>query len=263
MFTSSEHGSELLRSVLRYLSWTMLCMGIFTLLSGGVSVVSSSLVIAMGIQWLTAVASPGSLVTHLEALSLLREKDCRGCCRNCCSGMCRGTFDNIRGLAIAAITFGVFELLTYVISFSFLGLGLAFTSSITDYYKVSTNRELSCYAGSSKYCTIYYNPRFLGGSSGYYSFNCYTFSSSGYCYATLPDTLYPTNDNSIGSWLFYAVGHTAVAAPLNIAWGALTLKLIDALTIMANESAGESTALLPKAAVPVFRVGKEKTDSSA
>jgi hypothetical protein len=84
-----------------------------------------------------------------------------------------------------------------------------------------------------------------------------------------PSTIYSNNYyyydfgyssvNSVGRWLFYAVGHTAVAAPLNIAWGALTLNLIGALTILANGSpAGESTALLYKAAAPVFMVGKEK-----
>jgi len=109
MYSSSEYSSELLRNVLRYFAWAMISMGIYTLLSGGVNIVSSIMVVAMGYQWLCAAASRGSLQTHLNELALLSDKDCRGCCRNCCSGMCRGTFDNIRGLAVAAITFGFLE----------------------------------------------------------------------------------------------------------------------------------------------------------
>ena len=36
---ASFRPSELLRSVLRYLAWTMLSMGIYTLLSGGLNVI--------------------------------------------------------------------------------------------------------------------------------------------------------------------------------------------------------------------------------
>ena len=124
--TSTEHNSELLRLVLRYVGSAMVGLGVFTLLSGGVSVVSSVLVIAMGAQWLAATAARGVLSSHVEELAQLREKDCVGCCRHCCSGMCRGVFDNIRGLAIAAIVFGVFELIGYVAPFGVLGDALTY-----------------------------------------------------------------------------------------------------------------------------------------
>ena len=183
--------------------------------------------------------------------------------------MCRGTLDNARGLAIAAITFGVLELVSYVSAFGLLGWSFTYFYSnsysyYSYYYNVRSTRQFSCYAGSSNYCTISYYPTFLYQS---YSFQCYAGGSS-YCYATLPDTIYDRGsytsyDNElaeIGRWLFYAVGNTAIAAPLNIAWGALTLNLIGVLTIAGagSESAGESTALLPRAAVPVFMSGAGK-----
>ena len=267
MYASSEYSSELLRNVLQYLARAMLGMGVFALLSGGVCVISSSLVIAMAHQLLRATSARGSIQEHLSELALLREKDCRGCCRNCCSGMCRGTLDNARGLAIAAITFGVLELLGYVSSFGFVGWsftrGSSYSGYYYNYYNVRSVRQFSCYAGSSDYCTISYYPNFLYQS---YSFQCYAGGAS-YCYATLPDTIYDNSFSSyddeivaVGRWLFYAVGNTAIAAPLNVAWGALTLNLIGVLTIArgCESAAGETTALLPRAAVPVFVSGADK-----
>jgi len=271
MYAGSEYSSELLRNVLQYLARAMLGMGIFALLSGGVCGISSSLVIAMAHQLLRATAARGALQEHLSELALLRDKDCRGCCRNCCSGMCRGTLDNARGLAIAAITFGVLELMGFVSALSLLGWSFTYSysnryqNSYYSYYSVSSTRQFSCYAGSSNYCTISYYPTFLYQS---YSFQCYAGGSS-YCYATLPDTIYDRDSYTsydyelaeIGRWLFYAVGNTAIAAPLNIAWGALTLNLIGVLTIAGRDSesaAGESTALLSRAAVPVFMSGADK-----
>ena len=181
MYSSREYASELLRKILRVSAWAMVAMGMFTLFSGGITVLSSIMVIALGYQWLCATASRGSLQTHLNELALLSSKDCRGCCRSCCSGMCRGTFDNIRGLAIAAITLGVLELVIYVFTFSIMGV---------------------LYTG-------YYSGMNSGGRYIIY-------------YA------------SIGRWLLYIVGHTAVAAPLNIAWGAISLNLIGTLTIPSN-----------------------------
>lgn len=282
MYAGSEYSSELLRNVLRYVVQAMLGMGIFALLSGGVCAISSSLVIAMAHQLLRATSARGALQEHLSELALLRDKDCRGCCRNCCSGMCRGTLDNARGLAIAAITFGVLELVSYVSAFGVLGW--LFTdfysyyypdSSYGSYYNVRTTRQFSCYSGSSGSCTINYYPTFLYQS---YSFQCATGLGATTCYATLPDTIYDRTSNAyyyssynrelaeIGRWLFYAVGNTAIAAPLNIAWGALTLNLIGVLTIAGRDSessAGESTALLPRAAVPVFMSGAGKPEPPA
>ena len=282
MYASSEHGSELLRVVLRYLAWAMLSMGIFTLLSGGVTIISSILVIACGYQWLCAAASRGSLQSHLDELALLRDRDCRGCCRNCCSGMCRGVFDNIRGLAIAAITIAVFELISYVTAFSllgyiFTGYGYGY-GYYGDFYTVRNTRQFGCYTSSSStFCQIDYRPSYL--SSYYpYSIPCYAGSTSTYCSVILPDTIYPSgypsgypsyysssyyNDLAdIGRWLMYAVGNTAIAAPLNIMWGAITLQLVGALTIGTNGAgaAGESTALLSKGAVPVFMTAVAKPE---
>jgi hypothetical protein len=270
--SSSEHSSELLRRVLRHVASAMLAMGLFTLLSGGVNIVSSLLVIAMGGQWLVATASRGSLQEHLEELALLREKDCVGCCRNCCSGMCSGVFDNIRGLAVAAIVFGVFELIGYVGPFG--GLGYALTSygyptlsPGSSTYNVNT-RTYECYTGSNTYCTIYYYPSYTYQS---FSFKCYSGTPGTYCSAMLPDYItqqygpyiynyfYDSTDSAIGKWLLFAAGHAAVAAPLNIAWGAITLNLIGVLTAMApsagDPSAGETTALLSrKSPAPTFIV---------
>jgi hypothetical protein len=271
MYSSSEHNSELLRNVLRYFAWAMVAMGIYTLLSGGVNVVSSIMVIAMGYQWLCAAASRGSIQKHLNELALLNDKDCRGCCRNCCSGMCRGIFDNIRGLAVAAITFGVVELLIYSVSFSLLGLFYTY-----GYYGDQQTSQFQCYAGGSSYCYIDYRPSFQSRS---YSIPCYTFGSY-YCYLTLPvsdgySSSYDSNYDygAVGRWLFYAVGHTAVAAPLNIAWGAITLNLIGSLTLatgaavagdsQANEaSSGDTVPLLARGTAPTFMVGYGKASSA-
>jgi len=119
---ATEYDSPVLRSVLRHLAWTMLSMGIFTLLSGGLNVISSALIIALGQQWLQATSLGSSLKEHLDELQLLSDKDCRGCCRFCCSGQCRGVLDNIRGLAISAITFGVIELVFYMPYLSIMGV---------------------------------------------------------------------------------------------------------------------------------------------
>ena len=104
---------------------------------------SSVLVIAMAATWLRALHSRGSLADALEELAQLSDKDCSGCCHNCCSGTCRGVLDNVRGLAIAAIVFGILELLTYVVVFSSLGINLFYSYE---------NRAFSCsYSGKGSY----------------------------------------------------------------------------------------------------------------
>ena len=111
----------------------------------------------------------------------------------------------------------------------------------------------------TRYCTIYYNPSYLSYSNSY-SFPCYAGVGST-CYVSLPDSITPSNnynyynysfaDAMIGKWLFYAVGHTIVAAALNIAWGAITLNLIGVLTVK-EAPVGESTALLSRNIAPSF-----------
>ena len=103
---------------------------------------SSALVIALAATWLRALHSRGSLADALDELALLSDKDCRGCCRNCCSGACRGALDNVRGLAIAAIVFGILELMTYVVWFSLLGV------LIGDNYENRTVSYSCSYSGS-------------------------------------------------------------------------------------------------------------------
>jgi len=153
-------------------------------------------------------------------------------------------------------------------SFTYFG---NYNSYYSNYYNVQNTRVFSCYAGSNQYCTISYYPTFLYQS---YSIPCFSYGNS-YCYVTLPGTIYPNNNYypyfysdyvAIGRWLFYAVGHTAVAAPLNIAWGAITLNLIGTLTIttsavFADDSRakevnlGENGPVLAKGTVPTFLVG--------
>jgi hypothetical protein len=282
MFAPSECDSELLRSVLRYLAWAMLSMGIYTLLSGGLNVISSCLVIALGSKWLAATSPGTPLKAHLDELDLLREKDCRGCCRNCCSGQCRGVLDDVRGLAIAAITFAVLELLVYMPYLSVMGTILTYRS--TPYYNYNsqatcssypsvTGKTYTCSTGSQTYCTINYNNNLYYSPSSY-SFQCYTGTTNSQCSVSLPYSAsascslynnycywsgggdYSGSDYysaSIGQWLFYAVGHTAISAPLNIAWGAITLNLIGALTIRkAAAYADESTSLLSRGEAKPF-----------
>ena len=224
----------------------MIAMGTFSLLSGGVNIISSFWVIALGRLWLSATASHGSLKRHFDELALLHDEDGRGCCRNCCTLRCAGTFDNIRGLAITAIVWGLFELVAYVVAFSIVGASYANGNSISPYsaspkYIVTSTYLFSCYAGSNDYCYLNYNPSFLYSS---YSFYCYAGSSS-YCYANLPDTIAPDLASydtvaALGRWLLYASGHTAVAAPLSIAWGALSLILIGVLTVSAKAAEVQS-----------------------
>lgn len=227
----------------------------------------------MGAQWLAATASRGSLREHLDELALLREKDCVGCCRNCCSGMCGGVFDNIRGLAIASIIFGVFELIGYVGPFGGLGYvltnyGSPMLSPGSSEYDVVT-RSYECYTGSNTFCTINYYPSFTYQG---FSVKCYSGQTSSYCSASLPDRItqrygpsiynfdFPgARDAAIGQWFLFAAGHAAVAAPLNIAWGAITLNLIGVLTATVpsagEPSAGETTALLSRQSpAPTFIV---------
>jgi hypothetical protein len=201
--------SEQLRSVLRYFGWAVMSMGIFTLLSGGVNVISSCLVITLGQQWLEATSTRlrTSLSDHLDELQLLSGKDCRGCCRHCCSGQCRGVFDNIRGLAIAAITFGVLEMIALMPTLAILG------NEFTLQYGVAITQ------------------------SPYYPYNSYV-------------TCNPQADLGIGQWLFFALGHNTLAAPLNIAWGAITLNFIAVLTSK-SASSTESTSLLKGEVKPI------------
>jgi len=249
-------------------------MGIFTLLSGGLNVISSALIIALGQQWLQATSLGSSLKEHLDELQLLSDKDCRGCCRFCCSGQCRGVLDNIRGLAISAITFGVIELVFYMPYLSIMGV--IFTYWQTPYlyssagycsypYPTVDGRTYTCNTYSQTYCTINYRPSFDYNPSSS-SFQCYTGTANSQCSVSLPDYIfspqgsvinnycytsssytYDYSSTVIGQWLFYAVGHTAIAAPLNIAWGVITLYLIASLTIrrgLRTGAADESTSLL-------------------
>jgi hypothetical protein len=254
---NTELNSEILRKCLRIFATAMLSIGIYTMLSGGVVIVSSTLIIALGSLWLKALVSPGSLQTNIDELA---KKDSRGCCRHCCSGMCRSVFDNIRGLAISAITIGCFEFIIFVVFFTlqanyfseYFFYGCTGGNCYNCYqYNLQNTRQFSCYTGNSDdYCYIYYNPSFLYSYNSY-SIPCYAGSTRSYCYVTLPDTITPRCGSAVFDksnlplvkWLFYAVGNTAIAAPLNIAFGAISLQLIDALTIQIHT--GESTALLP------------------
>ena len=253
---NTELNSEILRKCLRTFATAMLSLGIYTMCSGGVVIVSSIMVIALGFLWLKASVSPGSLQTNIDELV---KNDSRRCCRHCCSGMCRNVFDNIRGLAISAITIGCFELIIFVVFLTLPGNSLSdyFFQGCTnanypyvDQYNVQYNKQFSCYTGSSRnYCTIYYNPSFLYYYYSSYSIPCYAGSTNSDCYANLPDTItsrctprFDKTNLPLVKWLFYAVGNSAIAAPLNIAFGAISLQLIDALTLQINT--GESTALL-------------------
>lgn len=83
----------------------MVGMGILCMLSGGVCLVSSALVIAQGAVWLQVTKSFASL-----AGAMGKNRTLAG------SGCCGGPLTNLRGLSIAGIVFGVLEIL--------LGLGV-------------------------------------------------------------------------------------------------------------------------------------------
>ena len=251
-----EAASELLRNTLRCFAGAMVGMGVFTLLSGGVNVLSSLLVVALGVVWLRALRSRGSLADALDELAKLSDKDCRGCCRNCCSGACRGALDNVRGLAIAVICFGVFELIIYLTALPLIVSILAENgveedmdreyscSYFNDNPYVGTE-QYSCFTGQSTYCTIFYNPAFWQEIQ----IPCYVGTTDAYCYLTLPSTAsisgtctayaYMFGDSNpidfTSGWLLYATGVTAVTAPLNIAWGAITLSMLAVLTLSTRE----------------------------
>ena len=113
----------------------------------------------------------------------------------------------------------------------------------------------SCYTGSTNtFCTINYRPDFWGS---YSTIPCYAGTTSTYCSVTLPSSYSYTGtcsayssvgtSNSLSHWLFFAVGHTAISAPLNIAWGALTLGILGVLmlsTASQSPRATEATSLL-------------------
>lgn len=269
----TEVASELLRGVLRCIAGAMLGMGIFTLLSGGVNVVSSVLVISLGASWLGALHARGSLADELAELAMLSDKDCRGCCRHCCSGTCRGKLDNVRGLAVAAIVFGVFELIVYsgwlstvalLVSENYYYTSTSYTCPYSSYVKTSdsvSTSSFSCNTGPSTFCNINYSPSF------YYStitIPCYAGTTNTVCRVYLPNSIYYSGTcfgsvsnyvyqyaDSLASWLFYAVGHTAMAAPLNIAWGAITLQILAVLTLASrgklSARANEATPLIHSA----------------
>jgi hypothetical protein len=266
-----EVASELLRGVLRCFAGAVVGMGIFTLLSGGVNVISSILVISLGASWLRALHARDSLPDELAKLAKQSDKDCRGCCHHCCSGTCRGTLDNVRGLAVAAIVFGVLELIAYAGWFPALALLIS-----ENYYYISTlyscsysssvsssdtvyKSYFSCNTGASIFCTINYNPDFLYSSI---SIPCYAGTTSTLCRVSLPSSIYYYGKcngyvsnyvsqyaDPLASWLFYAVGHTTMAAPLNIAWGVITLQILAVLTLatrgkLSSARANEATPLI-------------------
>ena len=220
MYSIHEHpASEQLRSVLRFFGWTVLYMGIYTLLSGGVNVFSSCLAIALGQQWLEATSlRRASLKSDLDEQQLLRDQDC-------CTGQCRGVFDNIKGLAYAVITFGVLEMLLLVpiLWMSGSGMGSACLENLYD--------ALSSSSFSSGTPTA--DPKPGQGGNSYPTSTTNVFDEM--C----------SSDLSTGQWLYYALGHNTLAAPLNIAWGALTLNFLTALTTR-HASSDESTSLLAR-----------------
>lgn len=226
MSSSGEYDNELLRVVLRVTAMLMLCMGVFTLVSGGISFISSILVIGMASQWLRAVASRGSLAQHLQDLSQLESVDCRGCCSSCCTCKCRGVLDNVRGLAIAAIVLASLELVTiFFILIVWRGL-VSYGRDDFPSFNPSYCRTSSTGPCPYQYCYDYpaYDPY---NNIAYYL------------------------DTPVEIWLKYALGNTVVSASLNIAWGVFTLKLIAALK-HDSSPVGESTALLAQVAKPKF-----------
>lgn len=92
----------------------MLGLSIFSLVSGGINIISSALVIAQGALWLNTTASVPMLA---KALAEVTGAELRTAANGCCSG----TFVQLRGLAIAAIVFACFEM---IVGFA-LGFGIS------------------------------------------------------------------------------------------------------------------------------------------
>lgn len=91
----------------------MLGLGILCMISGGLCVISSVLIIVQGALWLRVSSSPATLA---KAVSELRIAGVAGCCSS--------TTNNLRNLAISAIVFSSLELL---VGFGAgLGLGVWF-----------------------------------------------------------------------------------------------------------------------------------------
>ncbi len=138
---------EGLRQTIRKFAMFVIGISSFTLLSGGLTIITSCLSIVMG-DWLLRLAANRQSFSAALHSELVSGK--RGCCS------CAGPMGPLRGMAIAVVTVALFTLLIYVPAFSIVG---SLNSTYTTTYSCYTDR----YSGT---CNIYWYP-----PGGYYGLN--------------------------------------------------------------------------------------------
>jgi len=178
---------EPLRLLVRFLAMAMVGCGFYAILSAGLCVVSSSLVVAQGFLWLN---DSGSAATWARTLEALRKPSLRG---ECCACHVR-----LWGVAVAGIAVGVIETIIVVGVLAGFGAG-SIVGSLT--YPSQYFARLC----PSVYCS----------SLGTTVFACGGVNSN----------YFPINSMlAFSAWALYAAGHAAVAGPTNIAFSVLSLQ---------------------------------------
>ena len=143
MIPQPHDSLEALRQVLRKYGMGVIGISCFTLLSGGLAVLTSILSIVLGV-WIFTLAQ--TRTTLLLAIQSEMQTPQRGCCS------CSGALGPIRGISIAIITLAVITLLVYVPLFSILG-------------SINTTTRYTCYTNGSGTCSIYW---YAPGGTSYY-----------------------------------------------------------------------------------------------
>lgn len=205
------------REAVRIFAAAQLGLAILCMFAGGLSFVSSVLVVAQSGLWLTSSRT----VAALTQLALAPRAS--GCCD--CTQL-----GHLRSLAISGIVFGAIDLC--------VGLGFGVTVGAI----INNN-----FFNEGEFTSQVFNPfvTLNNGVSG--SFNAASnglvvFSSFSWNNASWSPIL------GLGSWLFFAGGASLVASSLNIAMSAVTLQLVGLLRRIA--ASGPSPAAAP--ALPAF-----------
>ena len=194
-------------SLLTIIFQLMLAMGVISMISVGICVISSFFVILQALQWLSLSKSLSKFKYHITIYNSIRD-----CCQQC--GCCAyTTLGTIRGLAIATIVFSSIEFISFTNLGGFSGVGLAKPTT----GDISSSSCKSIGGGIIQYfrpvsCSEYLNT--CGTSNPVSIYSCSTDNSRNY----------------FTIWLIYNLGHVIIASIHNIIWSVGSLKLINKIT---------------------------------
>jgi hypothetical protein len=140
-------------AVLRLFASLVLGIAIFTLVSGGLAVISAALVIAQGACLLHITRSIETLAQKMQVSSLYDDGGDCGDCGECCSSI-----KSLRALSISGMVFAILELISLVPTLELIG----YFDSKVSYYNYN-------YYPSYGYCYPY------PVSSSYYNYYSYSY----------------------------------------------------------------------------------------